>query len=509
MKGSDIFLFAAAKPLQVVDSYVLDENVMPLPDDCQSWQLVQSFVGDEFLIVEVTRLLDTQDPQDRALTSDAEVFQYATRVIGAWGDSATPTFHGKQLAKGSLRFFGSSANNTGSLAESFRADMDRDASGSFFVGASNYSVPVNETTYVNFCVKYKNLLAQAVLSSQDVKKHIIGIEPFIDPRAVKHVHHFLVYGSVNPGDDLDCQDASANELIYLWAPGGLSSQPPPMVGIPLGGSGGYLSFSIEVHYDNPEFVAGIIDSSGVKLYYTPTVRQYDQGVLSLGDPRVDVQPVVLSVAGGLTQHSFFCPANCTQNYFGQEVTVYAEALHMHQNGKAMQNQHIRDGAVIRRGVSQYYDFEQQGGYEVIQAPFQLKPGDAFNVICTYDADPGERWGLASSDEMCISFLFYYPRQLIPFEGASGPDQIQPLCGIGLEGFLPGCESIHQVTPDYTRFALEDREFGRSGGMCAVVDNNNNGDKEGSDNVKVSGTFARLYFPALSLVLLLIVALVEI
>jgi hypothetical protein len=128
----------------------------------------------------------------------------------------------------------------------------------------------------------------------------------------------------------------------------------------------------------------------------------------------------------------------------------------------MQNQHIRDGVVIRRGLSQYYDFEQQGGYEVIQAPFQVKPGDAFNVICSFDADPGERWGLASSEEMCISFLFYYPRQLIT-PGESGSIQLQPLCGVGLG--LPGCEVTHQVTPDFTRFEVEDREFGRAGGTC--------------------------------------------
>jgi hypothetical protein len=59
----------------------------------------------------------------------------------------------------------------------------------------------------------------------------------------------------------------------------------------------------------------------------------------------------------------------------------------------------------------YYDFKQQGAYEVVQAPFQVKSSDAFNVVCSFDADSGERWGQASSNEMCISFLFYYPRQM--------------------------------------------------------------------------------------------------
>jgi hypothetical protein len=459
MKGADIILFDSETG-KVVDSYVLDENVTPMPDDCQSWKLVKSFIGEEFLIVELSRKLDTKDTQDRAILPDGEVFQPATRVIAAWGDSATPMFHGPNFAKGIVRFFGST--NTDSLVESFRVAMDLDADGSFFVGASNFSVPaMNETTYEIFCITYDDLVSQGVLQSQDEKKHIIGFEPVIDPRAAPHVHHFLVFGSMTPGN---CQNASTPpDLVYPWAPGGVPSVPPPQVGIPVGGDAGYLSFLIQVHYDNPAFVAGIIDSSGVNVYFTSKVRQNDQGVLILGDPNVAVQPEVLSVDGGLAQHSFFCPTNCTQNYFQEEVTVYAEAMHMHQNGKAMQNQQIRDGVVIRRGLSQYYDFEQQGGYEVVQAPFQVKPGDAFNVICSFDADPGERWGLASSNEMCMSSLFYYPRQLITFPGESGSTQFQPLCGVGVG--LPGCEVTHQVTPDFTRFELEDREFGRAGGTC--------------------------------------------
>jgi dopamine beta-monooxygenase len=480
MKGADIILFDSETE-KVVDSYVLDENVKPLPDDCQSWTLVKKFIGEEFLIVEVSRKLDTKDTQDRAILPDGEVFQSATRVIAAWGDSATPMFHGPNFAKGVVRFYGST--NTDSLVESFRVAMDLDADGSFFVGASNYSVPaMNETTYEYFCVTYEDLVSQNVLRSQDEKKHIIGFEPVIDPRAAPHVHHFLVFGVTTPAG---CQNgATVPDLVYLWAPGGIPTVPPPQVGIPVGGDAGYLSFYIQVHYDNPAFVAGIIDSSGVNVYYTSTVRQYDQGVLSLGDPSVDVQPVVLSVDGGLTQHSFFCPTNCTQNYFQEEVTVYAEALHMHQNGKAMQNQHIRDGVVIRRGLSQYYDFEQQGGYEVVQAPFQVKPGDAFNVVCSFDADRGERWGQASSEEMCISFLFYYPRQLVKFDGETGSINFQPLCGVGLE--LPGCEVTHQVTPDFTRFEVEDREFGRAGGTCSGKADTRSGEVPPST---VSGTSA--------------------
>jgi hypothetical protein len=125
-------------------------------------------------------VMRTKDTQDRAFLPDGEDFMPASRVIAAWGDSATPTYHGPNFAMGSVRFFGST--NTDSLIESFRSAMDVDADGSFFVGASNYSVPVVETTYMHFCFTYDDLISQGIIKSKTEKKHIIGIESMIDPR---------------------------------------------------------------------------------------------------------------------------------------------------------------------------------------------------------------------------------------------------------------------------------------------------------------------------------------
>lgn len=463
MKGSDIIMFDAMTK-SLVDSHVLDQNVKPVADDCQSLKLLDSTVGSNLLIAEFTRAIDTKDTQDRPLYVDGLDYQPATRVIAAWGDSDMPTFHGERYARGSLRFF---AENVESLESSFRSAMVQEAQGNFTIGASNYSVPSDkDTTYVNFCLSYDELVKQGRLTGTDEKKHIVGVEAFIDESSSRHVHHFLLYGSTYPGG-FECEDAPDTELLFIWGPGSQPFQPPPQVGIPLGGPGGYLSFSMEVHYDNSEFRAGIVDNSGVRLYYTSDTRQYDQGVFSLGDPSVDASPQVLSVTGGLTQHSFFCQSDCTQTYFKEEVTVYREVLHMHENGKTMQNQQIRNGEIVRKGAVQYYDFEQQGGFEVIQEPFQVLPGDAFNVVCGFDADVGERWGLASSEEMCITFLFYYPRQVVMFDDENGPVQLQPMCGVGFDDFLPGCEVEHRVTPNFNSFEREDREFGlaTTGGIC--------------------------------------------
>ncbi len=34
---------------------------------------------------------------------------------------------------------------------------------------------------------------------------------------------------------------------------------------------------VQIHYDNPNSHTGIVDNSGVRIYYTDQLRQYDAG----------------------------------------------------------------------------------------------------------------------------------------------------------------------------------------------------------------------------------------
>jgi energy-converting hydrogenase Eha subunit H len=43
---------------------------------------------------------------------------------------------------------------------------------------------------------------------------------------------------------------------------------------------------MQIHYNNPGLVAGVIDNSGVTVFYTTTLRQYDADVLELADPTI-------------------------------------------------------------------------------------------------------------------------------------------------------------------------------------------------------------------------------
>jgi DOMON domain len=79
MLGADIVLYSAESN-QLVDSYVLDEARMPYRDECQSWTLIHSTVEDGFIIFEASRLLNTNDTQDRVLVDDGNELVPATRL---------------------------------------------------------------------------------------------------------------------------------------------------------------------------------------------------------------------------------------------------------------------------------------------------------------------------------------------------------------------------------------------------------------------------------------------
>ena len=56
---------------------------------------------DAFLVIEVERLLDTLDTQDRVIGGSSA--GGAWRLIGAWG-SGTPGYHGQNRVRGGVRF---------------------------------------------------------------------------------------------------------------------------------------------------------------------------------------------------------------------------------------------------------------------------------------------------------------------------------------------------------------------------------------------------------------------
>ena len=459
MRGADIIMYTAETD-ELVDSYVLDDLVTPLPDDCQSWTLVNSITQDGFIIFEATRALNTGDSQDRIIIDDSSNIIPATRVIAAWGDTSTPSYHGvDNRAKSSVRFMGDTSSEE-ELA-TFQTIVSTESEGNFTMQAVDYAIPAVETKYAYFCFTTTDLIAMGVPMDKDL--HTIGIEPIVDARSAKYVHHFVVYATSEFSNSSDvCEDRPGNEISYVWAPGDMPLSLPSNVGGPLGSSG-FKSFKLEIHYNNPGLVAGQLDSSGVRIYYTSKKRQYDLGIFQTGDPGLRLINMTVSVDGGLSGHTFDCQSGCSAASLKENVTVIREHLHMHKSGVSMLNSQIRDGQVVRVGEVQFWDFAQQGNLAVVQEPFKILPGDSFRTSCNYNANDGQVFGLGSSQEMCIAFLFYYPRQTV----ASPIGEFAYMCGLGLFGdFFPECNA-DWTSADFADLSQVGRTFGVAPSTCPL------------------------------------------
>ena len=128
------------------------------------------------------------------------------------------------------------------------------------------------------------------------------------------------YLSTEYGYESSSSSKSRETVIFVWAPGVSNEQLPEDIGFRFGsGSGGFTSVLLQTHYNNADGVEGLIDSSGVRVYYTSELRPIDMGILSLGDPNVDLRG--LSLPGGKSSVMFECPGSCTEENF--EVRPYA------------------------------------------------------------------------------------------------------------------------------------------------------------------------------------------
>jgi hypothetical protein len=150
----------------------------------------------------------------------------------------------------------------------------------------------------------------------------------------------------------------------------------------------------------------------MKLYYTPQLRKYDIGVLSLGSTQISIpgnNPNVTTLPENI------CPSSCTSK-LSNNITVISSMLHMHTLGLNITTRHVRQGKELAKlGEIQYYDFGHQKQLLVTDPQTRIiAPGDSLRTTCTYLPTLGNRsnttkFGEETTDEMCFNFVFYYPK----------------------------------------------------------------------------------------------------
>jgi hypothetical protein len=169
---------------------------------------------------------------------------------------------------------------------------------------------------------------------------------------------------------------------------------------------------MQIHYDNPVHDVGQIDNSGIRLHYETTLRPIEAGVLSLGDPAVSNFKNPIKAGTGLLEYEYDCPSACTSKW-NQTLHVFGNFLHMHKIGAQMWGKQWRNGQLVRE--MNRIDFWDFGLQQMTPEEHTIEPGDRISTHCIYQQQSADViFGESSSEEMCIQFVYYYPRSASGF-----------------------------------------------------------------------------------------------
>ncbi|KAJ8322183.1 hypothetical protein KUTeg_000654, partial [Tegillarca granosa] len=210
--------------------------------------------------------------------------------------------------------------------------------------------------------------------------HMIAIQPIIDnPDVISAVKLFacdedftqnqITYPYYcNPLPKAKCRN-----LLSISTKTDSGTCYPSNAGIKIGRNG-YKRFIVQLHWVNPNRRQGLTDSSGLKLYYTNQMRQYDIGSKL-------VQYVGFNIPQSTPGHtvSATCPSECTSQQVKQPSVNVFQTIHQMNN---------------------------------YNPPKQILPGDDLRLSCVYDtqgANSSVRSGSENNDELCSAFLLYYPK----------------------------------------------------------------------------------------------------
>ncbi|XP_033732845.1 DBH-like monooxygenase protein 1 [Pecten maximus] len=379
--------------------------VAPIVDTSQDWLLEYGAETDENTILKFTRKIDTCDSDDIKITDDTAklIFSYHP------DDPASMT---------SLPWHGTSRRGTKSLML-LSTTLSQEASGMpdnvithDFLN-QHYLIPPVPTTYRCTTFDFPDL---------GKKHHVVKVEANIQEGHRPYVHHMLLYHCANISLSLAnhtymCYDNAPAEFVNCravfaaWEIGGGAFYYPPDVGMSLGTDKDPRFFILETHYNNQANISGIVDSSGIRISYTPEVRKYDAGMLITGffvDPAQIIPPY---------EKSFISKGYCSEQDLArgvpeEGVNVFAVLQHSHLLAKQFRTRVFRNGSEIEPFADDnYYDFNFQE-FHYLKHERKLKKGDSIEVDCDFDSSSRTSLtlgGLSTYEEMCLSFLLYYPR----------------------------------------------------------------------------------------------------
>ncbi|XP_047468421.1 uncharacterized protein LOC125024667 [Penaeus chinensis] len=432
MTGSDIVLGWVTDDGEVMvqDRYATGYET-PKMDESQDVQLLSGSQNDTHTVLRFSRPWSTCDERDFELSSDT------VRIIWAIGDD-------DPADEESISRHGRRGTKSMYLKEpQFELPAFSDDVHHWDVLSPNVSLPSNLST-LYWCKLYK-------IPPITRKTHVIGYVPVIQEGNHQHVHHILLYechmedsarhyekwldvqGAQCFGANMPLSWKGCTSPLVAWAIGGDGELMPENVGLPIGEEhGGATYFMMEIHYDNPDKKAGVVDGSGIRVFYTEKLREHDAGIMMIGHM---VTPLQIVPPNEKWLSIGTCDSGCTDKELPEGgIKIFQGVLHAHLLGREITVRHIRDGKELPTELKDSsYDFNYQQ-VRKLKDEMTILRGDTLITECQYDAtmrNVPTFGGFGTEEEMCLVFLTYYPRVDLAV-CSSQPNMSEILEGINVE-----------------------------------------------------------------------------
>ncbi|XP_074654945.1 dopamine beta-hydroxylase-like isoform X2 [Tubulanus polymorphus] len=403
-----IFYKTSFKKLELVDTFTDNKGVVHV-DKHQDYQLLGQKTTKDVTKLTFKRKFNTCDKQDYKIDNGT------THVIYFIGRTPIVSPRGQNLFK-----FQVGLQRTQLIKSQIPLPDLPDDVKIFDMTVKNVHVPSDETTY--WCETH-------LLPNLPRKSHIIRYDGIVSNGHRSLVHHMEVFHCEAPSGVKipifrgQCPDEGTmmqrgpsllgmcKRVIGAWAMGAPPMVYPENVGVPIGGDEMSRYVVVQVHFNNPDRVAGQIDSSGIRFYVSDEERQYEAGIMELGleyTPKNSIPPRMNAFT--LTGD---CISECTRTALPAEgIVIFASQLHTHTTGIRVYTKHVRNGIELPElNRDDHYSPHFQE-IRLLDTPRRILPGDALRTSCTYKTTHKEQitlGGFSISDEMCVNYVHYYPK----------------------------------------------------------------------------------------------------
>ena len=392
MNGADIAALVwdeTKKSYALRDYFAPATNVM-IEDKVNNLYLHRVITSGTMVAFNFSRPVVPCDVED-----DIAVPVQTAHLIGALGTTQAMKHHGRNRASVTVMFFESKLDQVKPVPNA--AEVVRELK-----ITTSVVMPSKETTY--YCQPFE--------LPRDRKYQAIAFKPIGINEYVHHEIMFLCPSNPNRTQAGECGTSGMNCQTFMvgWAVGNKGLSYPSDGGYPFGYDDGSRWGVLQVHLHNPELQSGVmINDVGFAVEYTGDLRPIDHGVFTLGI--FSTKNFFLPPQMKFTSQVSVCPGDCT-SLWKSPITISGIGFHMHQLGRSIWLEHTRrDGKVLPPvGLLPYWDFSMGGFVGVPNVV--VEPGDTLVLHCAYDTSSKNTTtygGEATTQEMCLAFINYFPK----------------------------------------------------------------------------------------------------